>query len=134
MESTQEGVILHNLPKSHKKIFFSRTRFRVVKSTPSGSSSKVGADEYLDVLRFPSAAPEHQGTYYCFVTNSVGIDYKSAFLAVLPREAVREEEEGEEGEGKEEADSQELVVVVVICLAVAAFALLAVIVACLLVK
>ena len=105
----------------------------MVKSTPSGSSSKVGADEYLDVLRFPSAAPEHQGTYYCFVTNSVGIDYKSAFLAVLPREAAREEE-GEEGEGKEEADSQELVVVVVICLAVAAFALLAVIVACLLVK
>ncbi len=107
----------------------------MVKSTPSGSSSKVGADEYLDVLRFPSAAPEHQGTYYCFVTNSVGIDYKSAFLAVLPREAAREEGEGEEvGEGKEEADSQELVVVVVICLAVAAFALLAVIVACLLVK
>ncbi len=109
----------------------------MVKSTPSGSSSKVGADEYLDVLRFPSAAPEHQGTYYCFVTNSVGIDYKSAFLAVLPREAAREEGEGEGeevGEGKEEADSQELVVVVVICLAVAAFALLAVIVACLLVK
>jgi len=59
-------------------------RFRVIRR-PLGATEAIAPGKYVDRLVIASADSNDAGAYYCFVTNTIGYKYKSAFLSVLPK-------------------------------------------------
>jgi len=64
-------------------------RFRIIQR-PAGATEVVAPGKYVDRLVIASADSSDSGAYYCFVTNTIGYKYKSAFLSVLPKTSGEE--------------------------------------------